>query len=251
MKIIGCSCVASKKQTAVRNQVTDYWSIKLTGIFPRCLEGVFSWPLKLTFFTQDYPCTPGTNSQLEPYALYVCMWVWCFSLGGVSVFGLSLPLLRSLASQTFCISVSVCMSECAYDPQMGSSLPSQVRELPSNITHGLCFDPLASHSPQPPLKPVHTELYVGHRDAQCPLKPFVLQIYTILPLFPLPISPLLIRQRVECWAYNGRTRLGCVPSSLCHHKSQRYTPLAASSQLKAFFKAGETVALTLVPVNPH
>lgn len=36
---------------------------------------------------------------------------------------------------------------------MRSRLPSQFSELPSNITHGLCFDLLTSHSPQPPLKP--------------------------------------------------------------------------------------------------
>ena len=47
----------------------------------------------------------------------------------------------------------MCTSECAHDGQMRSRFPSQVPELPSNVTHGLCFDPLASHSPQPPLKP--------------------------------------------------------------------------------------------------
>ena len=47
--------------------------------------------------------------------------------------------------------------------------------------------------------------------AQCPLKPFVLQIYTVLPLFPMPISPLLVRQCMQCRAYNGRTRIGSFP----------------------------------------
>lgn len=139
--------------------------------------------------------------------------------------------------------VSVCTSECAYDRQMRSWLPSQVPELPSNITHGLCFDPLASHSPQPPLKPsAYCSICVcgaTGMHAQCPLKPFVLQIYTILPLFPMPISPLLVRQCMQCKAYNGRTSLGSFPCSLCHQKSQRYTPLAATSQPKAFFSKCE------------
>lgn len=52
--------------------------------------------------------------------------------------------------------------------------------------------------------------------------------------------------------YKGTTRFGSSPCSLCHLKSQRYTPLAASSQPKAsfFFKAWETVALALALVNP-
>lgn len=74
-------------------------------------------------------------------------------------------------------------------------------------------------------------------NAQCPLKPFVLQIYTVLPLFPLPISPLLVRQRMQFRAYNSRARLGSFPCSLCHQNSQRYTSLAASLQPKAFFKS--------------
>lgn len=139
---------------------------------------------------------------------------------------------------------------------MRSRLPSRVPELPSNITHGLCFDLLTSHSPQPPLKPraCYTACVCVCRatgmNAQCPLKPFVLQIYTVLPLFPLPISPLLVRRCMQFRAYNGRVRLGSFPCSLCHQKSQRYTSLAASLQPKAFFKAWETVALALVPANP-
>ena len=92
------------------------------------------------------------------------------------------------------------------------------------------------------LSPVHAALYVCVRGAtgmhaQCPLKPFVLQIYTVLPLFPLPISPLLVRLCMQRRAYNGRTRLGSFSCSFCHQKSQRYTRLAASSQPKAFFQS--------------
>lgn len=86
-------------------------------------------------------------------------------------------------------------------------------------------------------------------NAQCTLKPSVIQIYTALPLFPLPISPLHACQRVQCKAYEGRTRLGCFPCSLCHQKSLRYTPLTASLQPQAFFKERETVALALLPAN--
>lgn len=136
------------------------------------------------------------------------------------------------------ICVSMCTSECACDRQMRSKLPSQVPELPSNITHGLCFDPLASHSPKPSACcTVCVRAGATGMHAQCPLKPFVLQIYTVLPLFPLPISPLLVRLCMQHGAYNGRTRLGSFSCSLCHQKSQRYTPLAASSQPKAFFQS--------------
>lgn len=81
-------------------------------------------------------------------------------------------------------------------------------------------------------------------NAQCPLKPFVLQIYTVLPLFPLPISPLLVRQRMQFRAYNSRARLGSFPCSLCHQNSQRYTSLAASLQPKAFFQKRERQLLS-------
>lgn len=132
--------------------------------------------------------------------------------------------------------VSACTSECAYDRQMRSRLPKS--ELPSNITHGLCFDPVASLLTHL-LSPVHTVVYVCAELHGCmhgsPFKPSVLHIYTVLPLFPMPISPLLIHQCMQCRAYSGRTRLGSFPCSLCHQKSQRYTPLAVSSQPKAFF----------------
>lgn len=47
-----------------------------------------------------------------------------------------------------CVHVQMCIWPA---DEKHTSIP--IAELPSNITHGLCFDPLASHSPQPPLKP--------------------------------------------------------------------------------------------------
>lgn len=83
---------------------------------------------------------------------------------------------------------------------------------------------------------MHTWAYrATGMHAQCPLKPFVLQIYTVLPLFSLPISSLLHSQCRQCRAYSSRTRLGSFPFSLCHQNSQRYTSLAASLQPTAFF----------------
>lgn len=49
--------------------------------------------------------------------------------------------------------VRVCAYERAYNWWDEKHTSDPIAELPSNITHGLCFDPLASHSPQPPLKP--------------------------------------------------------------------------------------------------
>ncbi len=247
-KIIGCSCVVvifTPQRDSIEkpgHRLLWYkvdWHLLLTfgGCFLLATETKF---LHTNTVSQDYPCTPGNISQLEPYAVCLCAWMnvsltflswWCVFFWVISPSLMVIMLLDFLC---------VCTSKCAYDRQMRSRLPSQVPELPSNITHGLCFDPLASHSPQPPLKPraYCTVCVCGATGmhAQCPLKPFVLQIYTILPLFPLPISPLLVRQCMQYGAYNGRTRLGSLPCSLCHQKSQRYTPLVASSQPKAFSK---------------
>ena len=109
--------------------------------------------------SQDYPCTPGSISQLGTFCsvsvrmdasefdFFLCWWCVLF----LWVISPSLMVIMLLDFSNKC--VSVCTPECAHERQMRSRLPSQVPELPSNITHGLCFDPLASHSPQPPLKP--------------------------------------------------------------------------------------------------
>ena len=89
--------------------------------------------------------------------------------------------------------------------------------------------------------------------AQCPLKPFVLQIYTVLPLFPMPISPLLVRQCMQCRAYNGRTRIGSFPLlTLPSEVSEVYSSRCFFTAQGFFFpRVWETVALALVPVNPR
>lgn len=150
--------------------------------------------------------------------------------------------------------VSVCTSDCANYPQMRSRLPSQVPELPSNITHGLCFDPLASHSPQPPLKPSAycTVCVCGATGmhAQWPLKPFVLQIYTVLPLFPMPISPFSFINVSCAGLITGEQGLALFPAHSAFRSLRGILLLLLLHSPRLFFKVWETVALALVPVNP-
>lgn len=154
-KIIGCSCVVvifttQRGWQLQENQVTDYCGIKLIGISSQLSEGVFSWPLKPRFSTQtQFHRIIRALLAIWASALCVCvhrcMRVWLFSLGGVSYFDLSLPLLWSLCPQTSWI--CACSQMCVWLADV------EQPELPSNFTHGLCFDPLASLSLQPPLKP--------------------------------------------------------------------------------------------------
>lgn len=128
-------------------------------------------------------------------------------------------------------------------------------KLPSNITHGLCFDPLASHSPQPPLK--HIVIYVpadifvqGYRDARCPFKPFVLQIYTVLSLFPMPISSCSF-SLCSAGLIKAQQGLALFPvhSAIRSLKGILHLLLLHSPRL-FFFKARKTVPLAFTFTSP-
>lgn len=54
-----------------------------------------------------------------------------------------------LFSAVICLSLVVIVLPGLWNMCARACTSSEVPELPSNITHGLCFDPRASHSPQP------------------------------------------------------------------------------------------------------
>lgn len=118
---------------------------------------------------------------------------------------------------------------------------SEVPELPSNITQGLCFDPPASPSPQPAPKHIVINVpvvrfQVGNTQMHTSLlSPQRFRFPHSLPHFQRQCAPPAHHLPVSVvWgACNGRGRLGSSPHLLCHQRSQSFTPLAAAPQPKA------------------
>lgn len=118
---------------------------------------------------------------------------------------------------------------------------SEVPELPSNITQGLCFDPPASPSPQPAPKHIVINVpvvrfQVGNTQMHTSLlSPQRFRFPHSLPHFQRQCAPPAHHLPVSVvWgACNGRGRLGSSPHLLCHQSSQSFTPLAAAPQPKA------------------
>lgn len=192
--------------------------------------------------------------------MYVCMNAceFDFSLLVVSPFfwviSPSLMVIMLLEFLNTC--VSVCTSKCACDRQMRSKLPSQVPELPSNITRGLCFDLLASHSPQPPLKPRACCTVCVHAGPQGCMHsaPLSLLCSKFTPSCPyshcqfLPCSFVYICSAGLITAEQG---LALFPTHSAIRSLRGILLLLLLHSPRLFFKAWETVALALVPVNPR
>lgn len=205
--------------------------------------------------------TPGNISQLEPSAVSPCAGKRLsldFSLGGWGLGGGYLSF--SCGHYAPRPPEYVCARDCL----IRSTLSAQVPELPSDTTRGLCFDPLASRPPKPPIRHiVHymCQLVRARRttgDAQCPLKLFFFfcSKFALASAF-IPaenFSPAHSPMYAVRGSSRRTTRLGSPPCTLCHLKSQRYILLFSKAQgffflpIFIFFfhfssKAPETVAL--------
>lgn len=129
---------------------------------------------------------------------------------------------------------------------------------PSNITHGLCFDPLASHSPQPPLKPrAYTVLHVcvrGGPQGCMHIAPLSLLCSKFTPSCPyshrqfLPCSFVYVCSAGLITAEQG---LALFPAHSAIRSLRGILLLLLLHSPRLFFKVWELVALALVPVNPR
>lgn len=212
----GLKAVDSIKKSRSQIAALDW---HLLSTFPGCFSSGHFLFLHANTLSEDYP---------SPLAISGCARV-CVSLkmssGGV-------PFFPSL----ICLSLVVIVLPGLLNMCARVCTSSENPELPSNITHGLCFDPPASHSPQP--APEHIGInvpVVGFWVGDTQMHIFLLSVQCFkfthsLPHFqsqcPPPRTPAFAG---ECSA-RGLGRLGSSPHLLGHQKSQRFTPLAAASQ---------------------
>lgn len=138
---------------------------------------------------------------------------------------------------------------------MRSRLPSQFSELPSNITHGLCFDLLTSHSPQPPLKPhaYCTECVCAGPQGwmhSVPLSLLCSKFTLCCPYSHCQFLPCLYVSICSSGLITAEQGLALSPVHFAIRTLRGILLLLLLYSLRLFSKAWETVALTLVPANP-